>query len=117
LGEERYRTKRRGEDIKLIIILIVAIIATILVLRLVWNREHYLLLSEVIPQARIVSQEEGIIEYQGVHYILGTHDLKRKQSLIQSLDLLGLKDSFIVDMRFNRQIIIRIDKNLQSRRR
>ncbi|KPJ72407.1 hypothetical protein AMJ52_06405 [candidate division TA06 bacterium DG_78] len=71
----------------------------------------------MIPQARIVSQEEGILEYQGVHYILGTHDLKRKQSLIRSLDLLSLKDSFIVDMRFNRQIIIRIDKNLQSRRR
>jgi hypothetical protein len=101
----------------LIIVLLIVIIAIIFVLRVVWNKEHYILLSEVIPQARIVSEEEGLIEYQGVRYILGTHDLKRKQSLIRPLDLLGLKDSFVVDMRFNRQIIIRIDKNLQSRRR
>lgn len=73
-----------------------------------------------------MSQEDGVVEYKGVHYILGTNDLKRKQSLIRSLNLLSLEDSFVVDMRFNRQLIIKINKkgkpesvpkNLQSRRK
>lgn len=110
--------------------MIIIIVGVILILRIVKREERYILLSEVIPQARIVSQEDGIIEYKGVRYILGTNDLKRKQSLIKSLNLLSLEDSFVVDLRFNRQIIIKINKkgpafqetdsglkNLQSRRK
>jgi hypothetical protein len=88
------------------------------------------LLSEVIPNGRILSQEEGIVEYKGVQYILGTRNLKQKKRLLESLNLLNLSDSLIVDLRFNKQIIIKTYKkrpglrklepgpeNEQSRRR
>ena len=92
------------------LIVIVVIMCAILIYLLVGHKEHYILLSEVIPRARIISQEEGIIEYDGVQYILGTHGLKKKKHLIESLNLLALEDSFIVDLRFNKQIIIKTIK-------
>ncbi len=74
------------------------------------HRDYYILLSEVIPKGKIISEDEGIIEYKGVEYILGTHDLIRKRDLIKSLKLLNLGDYVIVDMRFDKQIIIRTTK-------
>lgn len=74
------------------------------------HKDYYILLSEVIPKGKTISEDEGIIEYKGVEYILGTHDLIRKRELIKSLKLLNLGDSVIVDMRFDKQIIIRTTK-------
>ena len=106
------------------------IVGAVLILCLSKHKKHYILLSEVIPQGRIISQEEGIIEYKGVQYILGSNDLKEKKHLIESLNLLDLEDSFVIDLRFNKQVIIKTIKsrprfkklesgpeNLQSRRR
>lgn len=100
-------------------------VGAILALRLFKNREIYISLNEVIPQSRIISHEEGIIEYKEVQYILGTNNLKKRKYLIESLNLLDLESSCIVDLRFNTQIIIRKgpgknksgSKNMQSRRR
>jgi hypothetical protein len=66
-----------------------------------------LLISEVIPQSRIVSEEEGIIEYQGIIYLLGRKDLGRKKHLIDSLDLLNPETGEEIDLRFKGQVIIR----------
>lgn len=71
------------------------------------KREAHLLLDEVIPGGRIVSQEEGIIEYQDVRYIVGTHDLMRRKNLIERLKLLDLEGPATVDVRFDTQVIIK----------
>lgn len=71
------------------------------------KREAHLLLDEVIPEGRIVSQEEGIIEYQDVRYIVGTHDLMRRKNLIERLKLLDLEGPATVDVRFDTQVIIK----------
>lgn len=65
------------------------------------------MLDEVIPGGRIVSQEEGIIEYQDVRYIVGTHDLMRRKNLIERLKLLDLEGPATVDVRFDTQVIIK----------
>jgi len=74
------------------------------------REEEFISLKEIIPQARIVSETEGILEYMNVRYILGTGDLKVKKVLIDSLKLLSLENLIEVDMRFSRQIIIRTKK-------
>jgi hypothetical protein len=71
------------------------------------RKPAYLLLSEVVPQSRIISEEDGIIEYQGVKYLLGRKDLGRKKRLIDSLDLLNPEPGVEIDLRFNGQVIIR----------
>ena len=71
------------------------------------RQPDYLLLSEVVPQSRIVSEEEGIIEYQGIKYLLGRKDLGRKKHLIDSLDLLNPDAGGEIDLRFKGQVIIR----------
>ncbi len=78
-----------------------------LVVRLMSRKERVLLLAEVVPQGRITSQEEGIVEYKGITFVLGTNDLKRKKDLIKTLKLLDIEGSYTVDMRFNRQIIVK----------
>jgi len=93
-----------------IAIFLIIIIGTVLTFQIFKHRERYILLSEVIPQGRIISREDGVIEYKGVHYIVGTDDLLRKRHLIESLNLLNLDDSVIVDLRFRNQIIIRNSK-------
>ncbi len=67
----------------------------------------YLLLGEVVPQAKIRSETEGIIELEGMTIYLGRNDLKRKQFLIDSLDLLASSGCTEIDMRFAGQIILR----------
>jgi hypothetical protein len=71
------------------------------------RQPELLLISEVIPQSRIVSEEEGIIEYQGIIYLLGRKDLGRKKHLIDSLDLLNPETGEEIDLRFKGQVIIR----------
>lgn len=71
------------------------------------QKEKYISLTEVIPEAKIISETEGIVEYKGVTYFLGTNDLKKKKELIESLNLLNLENSLEIDLRFSRQIIIR----------
>lgn len=82
-------------------------VSVILFIRLFKNREVYISLAEVIPEARIISQEEGIIEYKGVQYILGVNNLKKRKHLIESLKLLDIENPCIVDLRFNTQVIIK----------
>jgi len=71
------------------------------------SRDGYISLAEVIPEARIVSYEDGIVEYKGKKFILGLDNLKKKKEFIQSLKLLELKDTVEIDMRFSSQIILR----------
>jgi hypothetical protein len=63
-----------------------------------------------VPQSRIISEEDGIVEYQGVKYLLGRKDLGRKKRLIDSLDLLNPEPGVEIDLRFKGQVIIRKGK-------
>ncbi|UCD18886.1 MAG: hypothetical protein JSU64_05515 [candidate division WOR-3 bacterium] len=74
---------------------------------LLQKREQYIVLEDVIPGGEVVSEEEGIIEYKGAQYILGTNHLKMKKKLIEKLKLLEIGESVIVDMRYAGQIIVR----------
>ncbi len=81
------------------------------------NRKIYITLEEVIPGARIISQEDGIIEYRELQFILGTNNLRKRKYLIELLNLLELESPCIVDLRFDTQVIIkkRPGLNKQSR--
>jgi len=92
------------------VLAIIAIVAFVLILGLFRLNEQCISLAEVIPEGKIISSEEGVIEYKGVQYILGTDNLKKKKFLIESLNLLSLRDSFTVNLRFNRQIIVKTNK-------
>ena len=91
----------------MIVITILFVASIISVVWLLRQKEKYITLEEVIPGARTLSQEEGIIEYNGVQFILGTHDLRKRKHLIESLNLIDLDSSCVVDLRFNTQIIIK----------
>lgn len=91
----------------MILIAIIVVVGLIFIVLVLKKREAYLLLDEVIPEGRIVSQEEGIIEYQDVRYIVGTHDLMRRKHLIERLQLLDLEGPATVDVRFDTQVIIK----------
>ena len=67
-------------------------------------------LEEVIPEGRMLSQEEGIIEYHNVYYILGTHDLKVRKERLEMLNLLDLEAGYTVDLRFDSQVILKRDQ-------
>ncbi len=84
----------------------------IVVVQLAKTRETYITLEQVIPQARIISQEEGIVEYKGIEFILGVHDLRKKKHFIESLNLLKLQGPCIVDLRFKTQVVIRQEPGL-----
>lgn len=71
------------------------------------EKGKYITLDEVIPEARIISETEGIIEYNGKKFILGLADLSRKRELINLLRLDTISGYTVVDMRFRRQIIVR----------
>jgi len=86
---------------------IVIVIMVIVVVQLTKTRETYITLEQVIPQARIISQEEGIVEYKGIEFMLGVHDLKKRKHLIESLNLLELQGPCVVDLRFKTQVVIR----------
>jgi len=64
-------------------------------------------LKEVLPEAQIISESEGIIEYGGKKFILGQNDFKRKKEIIYKLDLLKLPGHLEIDLRFDRQVIVR----------
>ncbi len=100
----------------MIAIAILILVSVILIVGLLKNHERYITLAEVIPEARILSQEEGIIEYKGVQYILGTHNLKRKKYLIESLNLVDLESPCVVDLRFNTQVIIKGGPSFKKRK-
>ena len=87
-----------------IIIIIIFIILGIVIFR---ARERVTLLEEVIPDGRIISQEDGVIAYRGIFYVCGTHDLSRRKRLIMAISQEVLDSPCIVDMRFNSQIIIK----------
>ncbi len=67
-------------------------------------------LDEVIPKGKILSQEEGIVEYNNVYYILGTHDLKERKHRLEMLNLIDLEAGYTVDLRFDSQVILRRDQ-------
>jgi hypothetical protein len=93
---------------------IVVIIMIIVIVQLTKGKETCIVLEEVIPQARILSQEEGIVEYKGIEYHLGVHDLKKKKQLIESLDLLNIPGPCIVDLRFKTQVVIKQEPVLKK---
>jgi hypothetical protein len=64
-------------------------------------------LEEVVPKGKILSREEGVIEYNEVYYILGTHDLKERKHRLEILNLLDLEAGYTVDLRFDSQVILR----------
>lgn len=82
----------------------ISIIFVVIVTR---PKERCMALEDVIPEGRIVSQEDGIIEYRSVYYILGNHDLYKRRKLLEKISYNETQGPCIVDMRFNSQIIIR----------
>ena len=98
----------------MIVITIVCMTSILAVVWLLRHKEKYITIEEVIPGAHIVSQEEGIIEYKGVRFILGTHDLARRRYLIKSLNLVDLEGPCVVDLRFNSQVIIKGGPSLNT---
>jgi hypothetical protein len=72
------------------------------------KEEKIITIYDVIPEAKVLSEVDGIIEYQGVRFYLGTGRLNEKKAYIDSLKLCELGDRMEVDMRFSRQIIVRI---------
>jgi hypothetical protein len=67
-------------------------------------------LEEVIPKGKILSQEEGIVEYNDVYYIMGTHDLKERKHRLEMLNLIDLEAGYTVDLRFDSQVILKRDQ-------
>lgn len=65
------------------------------------------MLEEVVPEGEVVSAVDGIIEYKGVQYILGTTDLRKKKHLLDKLNLLEVEEIGVIDMRYRGQIILR----------
>jgi len=65
------------------------------------------MLEEVIPEGEVVSTVDGIVKYKGVQYILGTSDLRMKKHLLEKLNLLEIEETWVVDMRYRGQIILR----------
>jgi len=88
----------------------------IVVVQIAKTRETYITLEQVIPQARIISQEEGIVEYKGIEFMLGVHDLKKRKHLIESLNLLELQGPCVVDLRFRTQVVIRQEPGLHIKK-
>ncbi len=104
-------------NIKYILILIVLLLFAVLVAQSMLfspnkRKGQYITLKEVIPEAQIVSESEGVIKYCGMKIILGQSDFKRKRELIEILHLERLSGISEIDMRFRKQIILR--KNLSK---
>lgn len=96
----------------MIVALLLIIVGVVFLFGLLREREEYLVLNEVIPGGEIVSEEDGIVEYKGVQYVLGTNDLKKKKHLLQKLNLLDIEETLVVDLSYSGQIIIRARKGL-----
>jgi hypothetical protein len=93
------------------------IIISVFVFGLFKRRINYITLEEVIPSGNVISREEGIVEYKGVQYILGTNDLDTKRYLLKKLSLLAIEDTLIVDLSYQGQIIIRKRRAIDALRR
>jgi hypothetical protein len=100
-----------------IIVLLLMIIISVFVFGLFKRRINYITLEEVIPSGNVISREEGIVEYKGVQYILGTNDLDTKRYLLKKLSLLAIEDTLIVDLSYQGQIIIRKRRAIDALRR
>lgn len=98
--------------IKYVIVIVIACLLIVFILQFILfsqmkKKDKYISLNEVIPEANIISETEGIIEYNGKRFILGLNDLDKKRDLINLLRLDTINDYTVVDMRFRRQIIVR----------
>jgi len=98
--------------IKYVIVIVIACLLIFFIMQFILfsqvkKREKYITLNEVIPEAHIVSETEGIIEFNGKKFILGLNDLNKKRDLINLLRLDTIPDYTVVDMQFRRQIIVR----------
>ena len=95
------------------ITLIVLILSfAIIIIRLSRHREKFLLLEEILPEANVIDQEEGIVEFKRIRFVLGASNLALRKKLIDSLELYQLSGSFIVDLKYDNQIIIRKESDL-----
>ena len=101
----------------MIAVLLLIIVITVFIFGLFRGRINYITLEEVIPAGNVISEEEGVIEYKGVQYILGTNDLDTKRYLLNKLNLLEIEDTLIVDLSYHGQIIIRDRKTHDALRR
>lgn len=98
--------------IKYIIIAIILCLMFIVVLHIIVfhpakSKNYYITLKEVIPEAKILSETEGVIDYEGKRFILGLNNYKKKRDIINDLNLLKLRGNLEIDLRFNRQVIVR----------
>ena len=84
--------------------MIIFVILAVIVTR---PRDKVITLEKVIVGGRVISHEDGVVEYQGVYYIMGTHDLYKRRDLLQVITPEAIDSPCIVDMRFNSQIIIK----------
>ena len=96
----------------MIVVLLLIIVGVVFIFGLLRKREEYVVLNEVIPGGKILSEEDGIVEYKGVRYILGTNDLRKKRRLLEKLNLLGIEETLVVDLSYRGQIILRTKKGL-----
>lgn len=94
----------------MIIPTLVVIIGLVFVVGLTRRTEYFMTLDEVIPRGKILSREEGVIEYNEVYYIMGTHDLRERKHRLESLNLLDLEAGYTVDLRFDTQVILKRDQ-------
>jgi len=101
----------------MIVLLLLIIVTVVFVFGLLKRNKKYISLNEVIPAGEVVSVEEGIVEYKGVHYVLGTNDLERKRNLLQKLDLLNIDEKLIIDLSYDGQVIIRAEEAHEGLRR
>jgi hypothetical protein len=97
----------------LLLIIVFAILAFVLLRK----REQYVMLEEVIPGGDVVSTVDGIVKYKGVQYMLGTSDLRMKKHLLEKLNLLEIEETWVVDMRYRGQIILRSENTNDILRR
>lgn len=98
--------------IKYVIMIIILLVVIIMVLQFILfsfakDKKQYITLKEVLPEAQVISETEGIIEYEGKKFILGYNNFKRKKDIINKLNLLKLQGNLEIDLRFNRQVIVR----------
>ena len=96
----------------MIVVLLLVMVGVVFIFGLLRRREEYMVLNEVIPEGEIVSEEDGIVDYKGVRYVLGTNDLKKKRRLLEKLNLLEIEETLVVDLSYSGQIILRAKKGL-----
>jgi hypothetical protein len=100
-----------------IVVLLLIIFTAVILFGLLRRHKKYITLEEVIPAGEVVAKDEGIVEYKGVQYILGTSDLETKRHLIEKLNLLDIEDTLVVDLSYHGQVIIRNERAHDALRR